>query len=363
MEFTNEIFFNKPLTVGNTVIITYSGKLYREHSKDVSIVFGYGDNWAETDNAPMKETENGFEVTLTIKNYNTFNFCFTNSFNIWDNNFGFNYISSIEPMQENNNNKDNSNEIDNNHDISNNIDDNQEDSNESDTNQDISEQDDNLNKDEASQENKIEESSESNSDNTANFENNEKDDNIDAIFSSLLDTLLDDTNKDENIDLSDLSGFGLQSVEEIDENDVVNCDEIFAELFKELTFDKENISNEHEIVENTQQENSNSEENIKTAELPNYNNYEVQELDNLMDNLLASISNNSEISSYATPIQEINKNEKVDLPAVPDEQEDWIDKIINISSTVTKRISTACKKFGALIKLKAKELGLISDDK
>ena len=68
MEFTNEIFFNKPLTAESTVILTYIGKLYREHSKDVSIVFGYGDNWEETESLPMKETENGFEVTLTIKN-------------------------------------------------------------------------------------------------------------------------------------------------------------------------------------------------------------------------------------------------------------------------------------------------------
>ena len=100
MEFTNEIFFNKPLTAGSTVIITYSGKLYREHSKDVSIVYGYGDNWEETDSTPMIETDNGFEVTITLKNYQTFNFCFSNSFNIWDNNSGFNYISPINPKNE-----------------------------------------------------------------------------------------------------------------------------------------------------------------------------------------------------------------------------------------------------------------------
>ena len=80
MEFTNEIFFNKPLKANSTVIITYSGKLYREHSQEVSIVYGYSDNWDETDSSKMVETENGFEVTLTIKDYNTFNFCFCNTF-------------------------------------------------------------------------------------------------------------------------------------------------------------------------------------------------------------------------------------------------------------------------------------------
>ena len=83
MEFNNEIFFNKPLKAGTTVIITYSGKLYREHSKDITIVYGYGDNWEYTDSSPMIEKDNGFEVTITLKNYNKFNFCFSNSFNIW----------------------------------------------------------------------------------------------------------------------------------------------------------------------------------------------------------------------------------------------------------------------------------------
>ena len=71
MEFTNDIFFDKPLVAGNTVILTYFGKLYREHSKDVSIVFGYGDNWEETDNAPMQETENGFVVIQKKANNDT----------------------------------------------------------------------------------------------------------------------------------------------------------------------------------------------------------------------------------------------------------------------------------------------------
>ena len=48
MEFTNEIFFNKSLVKNETVLITYSGKLYREHSAEVIIVYGYGENWDYT---------------------------------------------------------------------------------------------------------------------------------------------------------------------------------------------------------------------------------------------------------------------------------------------------------------------------
>ena len=66
MEFTNEIFFNKNLVAEESVIITYSGKLYREHSEDIFIVYGYGDNWEYTEETQMKETDNGFEVTLTL---------------------------------------------------------------------------------------------------------------------------------------------------------------------------------------------------------------------------------------------------------------------------------------------------------
>jgi len=99
MEFTNEIFFNKPLTAEETVIITYCGKLYREHSQEIAIVYGFGDDWQYTEEAQMKEIENGFEVTLHIRDLSTFNFCFRNNYNIWDNNSGFNYISPILPKQ------------------------------------------------------------------------------------------------------------------------------------------------------------------------------------------------------------------------------------------------------------------------
>lgn len=372
MEFTNEIFFNKPLKANNTVIITYFGKLYREHSKDVSIVYGYGDNWDETDSAPMKETENGFEVTIELKNYNTFNFCFNNSFNIWDNNFGFNYIAPILPKDvEDNQNIDDTD--DNNEFIDDNNNDNDEFINDG-INDDTDEtsslpteiQDDEQNEVDEQNENSEEKKPEENE------ENNDTTENFEATFSALLDSILDDTNNNpEPIDISNLSGFGLQAIDEIQEE--FNCDKVFEELFEELAFSEES-DNTNNVVEAKIEEKQEEQEKINPYD----------ELDSLMNNLLASISEKSETTSNiqeATPIDEIKtetskpdeKNEEVEelkelencgLPAVQVEvDEDWIDKIINISFSVTKKITTACKKIGHLIKLKAQELGILDNDK
>ena len=303
MEFTNEIFFNKPLAVDSTVIITYSGKLYREHSKDVSIVYGYDDNWDETDTVQMVETDNGFEATLTIKNYTKFNFCFSNSFNIWDNNDGNNYIASIESKEK------------------------------------VTE--------ETIEEAIVEETTEAESLEKAELDQSA---DIEAAFASLLDSILDDTNNNnETIDISNLSGFGLQSVDEIKEEDMVNCDSIFAELFEELT--EENSASDEDESELERVE-------LQQAEVTNYDNYDAKELDNLMDNLLTSISDNNETAEYATPVQEIENTESnvenAGLPAVQ-EQGDWVDKLISLSSNFGKKIVAAFKKLGKLIGLNSSE--------
>ena len=200
MEFTNEIFFNKPLKANTTVIITYFGKLYREHSKDVSIVYGYGDNWEYTESSQMKETENGFEVTLTMKDYNTFNFCFNNSFNIWDNNFGFNYIA---PISQNN---DDEQQIDNEDKFAN---DGINDDTEEVSSTPVQNQENNDTQEKNNEEEQQDDINEKSTDNTES-------ENFEAAFSTLLDSILDDSNNDSKpIDISNLSGFGLQSVDNI----------------------------------------------------------------------------------------------------------------------------------------------------
>lgn len=97
MEFTKDIYFNDNLTNGKTATITYSGALFQSGSENVNLVFGFGDNWDYTTTLPMQKTENGFSAEVEIKDYATFNFCFSNEHNNWDNNNYSNYISPIHP--------------------------------------------------------------------------------------------------------------------------------------------------------------------------------------------------------------------------------------------------------------------------
>lgn len=97
MEFTKDIYFNDSLKNGNKATITYSGELFKSGSEHVNIVYGFGENWHNTTTSPMEKTENGFVANIDMIDFDTFNFCFSNEHNIWDNNNSFNYISPILP--------------------------------------------------------------------------------------------------------------------------------------------------------------------------------------------------------------------------------------------------------------------------
>ena len=100
MEFTKDIYFNDNLTSGKNATITYSGTLFQSGSENVNLVFGFDNAWHYTTTLPMQKTENGFTAEIEIKDYNTFNFCFSNESNHWDNNNYANYISPILPKVE-----------------------------------------------------------------------------------------------------------------------------------------------------------------------------------------------------------------------------------------------------------------------
>jgi hypothetical protein len=97
MEFTKDIYFDNNLTNGKTATITYAGELFRNGSEHVNLVSGFGENWDYTTTTPMTKTDNGFVANMQIKDYDTFNFCFSNENNVWDNNNYFNYVSPILP--------------------------------------------------------------------------------------------------------------------------------------------------------------------------------------------------------------------------------------------------------------------------
>jgi hypothetical protein len=414
MEFTNEIFFNKKLTANETVIITYCGKLYREHSQEISIVYGFGDNWEFTSETQMKEIENGFEVTLTMKDFNTFNFCFKNDYGIWDNNSGFNYISSIEPQKFQT-------------DIT--LDSPSTDGNSIQENtSSVQEQVDQPETEEESDEEYPEENSSNETTTAENFTNNSQDD-IETVFSSLLDSILNNVKSDsETINVDEMEGFGLQSVDEIKEENFVSCDEIFNEFYKELAtvpspnntnlelnqtleneddlevlFDRLFSATSQSAQENIQKatskggqklvelldkdKNEDNENSTSLSDLDvNFEQYSAEELDTLMDNILKSITSDDTSSiELSSPIQQTEETLKNDqyqeavstdtlaqpettsetdelsgLPTVSS-QGDWFERVLDSSYAFIKKVSVVCKKIGTLIKSKAQEYGIIKE--
>ena len=109
MEFTKDIIFDNSLTAGKDTTITYSGSLFQNGANNVNIVFGFSENWENTTTKPMEKTENGFVTSIRMKEFDTFNFCFSDENNNWDNNNYCNYISPILPdfekIVENNDNE------------------------------------------------------------------------------------------------------------------------------------------------------------------------------------------------------------------------------------------------------------------
>ena len=97
MEFTKDIYFENSPTATQKTKIIYSGTLFKNGSNNVNIVYGFGEAWNNTTTKPMEKNENGFVVSVRMKNFDTFNFCFSDENNNWDNNNYFNYISPILP--------------------------------------------------------------------------------------------------------------------------------------------------------------------------------------------------------------------------------------------------------------------------
>ena len=100
MELTKNIFFNTDKLIENSnVKISYTGKLYQNASEEVSIHYGFGPNWDNLNDTEMKKTDLGFQAEIKLEEGETFNFCFKNENDIWDNNDGQNYIFPLEKVQ------------------------------------------------------------------------------------------------------------------------------------------------------------------------------------------------------------------------------------------------------------------------
>ena len=100
MELTKNIFFNTDkLVENNKVKISYTGKLFQDASEEVSIHYGFGNNWDNVNDMKMEKTDLGFQAEIQFSEGTTFNFCFQNEEGCWDNNEGQNYIFPIEKVQ------------------------------------------------------------------------------------------------------------------------------------------------------------------------------------------------------------------------------------------------------------------------
>ena len=65
MELVKNIFFNTDrLTANSTVKISYTGKFFQDGSKEVSIRYGFGNEWENQTEADMVKTDLGFQIEV-----------------------------------------------------------------------------------------------------------------------------------------------------------------------------------------------------------------------------------------------------------------------------------------------------------
>ena len=99
MELTKNIFFNTDKLVENSKVkISYTGKFFQDNSVNVSVHYGFGYNWDNVNDIVMEKTEPGYQAEIELLEGDTFNFCFKNGNNEWDNNNGQNYIFPLEKV-------------------------------------------------------------------------------------------------------------------------------------------------------------------------------------------------------------------------------------------------------------------------
>lgn len=100
MELAKNIFFNTDKLVGNTTVkISYTGELFQNNSEEVFIHYGFGLQWENVSEKQMEKTELGFQAEIELNDMESFNFCFRDGNNNWDNNHTENYIFPIEHIE------------------------------------------------------------------------------------------------------------------------------------------------------------------------------------------------------------------------------------------------------------------------
>lgn len=97
MELVKNIFFNTDKLLKNsTVKISYTGTFFENNSEEVYIHYGFGIYWDNLSEVKMEKTELGFQAEIALIDSDSFNFCFRNENNEWDNNNFENYVFPLE---------------------------------------------------------------------------------------------------------------------------------------------------------------------------------------------------------------------------------------------------------------------------
>ena len=97
MELIKNIFFNTDKLIENSVVkISYTGRFFQDGSENVTVHYGFGNNWDKLTDIEMKKTELGFQAEIKLENAEELNLCFKNNKNEWDNNEGKNYSFQVE---------------------------------------------------------------------------------------------------------------------------------------------------------------------------------------------------------------------------------------------------------------------------
>lgn len=97
MELVKNIFFNTDKLLQNSKVkISYTGKFFEDFSQEVFIHYGFGPDWEDLADEKMSRTDLGLQIEIDLLENDTFNFCFRNENNEWDNNDGNDYIFELE---------------------------------------------------------------------------------------------------------------------------------------------------------------------------------------------------------------------------------------------------------------------------
>ena len=97
MELVKNIFFNTDKLVENSnVKISYTGKFFQDGCEKVYAHYGFGNEWNNINEIEMEKTELGFQTEIALSEGETFNLCFHNENDEWDNNNNENYIFELE---------------------------------------------------------------------------------------------------------------------------------------------------------------------------------------------------------------------------------------------------------------------------